>query len=132
METKKHYAPDQIVEPDFTGLDSAEDIIRDAAKMGLLERLRELLGLAVVSDDAKAQLARDIAYEFAGETNRDLAVDLFVHVTGIAQYGPSSLRQYAAKHGCSHEWFRREADAMHRRLGLPARVPQFEPCSDAA
>lgn len=132
MKQKKNYAPDQIVEPDFSGLDSAEDIIRDAAKMGLLERLRELLGLAVVSDDAKAQLARDIAYEFAGETNRDLSVDLFVHVTGIAQYGPSSLRQYAVKHGCSHEWFRREADAMRRRLGLPARVPQFEPCSDAA
>ena len=67
-----------------------------------------------------ARLAiRDIGYELAGAKNRDFAVDLFIHVTGIAEFGPSSLRDYARKHGCSHEWFRKEAEAMKRRLGLP-------------
>lgn len=132
MHGSKNYV-EEFVEPDFSGLDSAEDILRDAAKWGLLGRLRELLQLATPSsDDAKAQLARDIAYEFAGAKNRDLAVDLFVHVTGIAEYGPSSLRDYASKHGCSHEWFRREADAMRRRLGLPVRINESELPADAA
>jgi hypothetical protein len=134
MSSKTIYSPVEAVDPDYSGLDSAEDIIRDAAKWGLLERLRELLGITVIdSDDTRVRLARDIAYEFAGAKNRDLAVDLFVHATGIAEYGPSSLRDYAAKHGCSHEWFRREADAMRRRLGLPERVapPQRQPFPDA-
>ncbi len=125
----------EIVEPDFSGLDSAEDILRDAAKWGLLEELRALLGItAGDSEDAKARLARDIAYEFAGQKDRDLAVDLFVHVTGIAEYGANSLRDYAAKHGCSHEWFRQQADAMRRRLGLPGRPtqPEHEDLPDAA
>ncbi len=125
MQRNTNYSSAEVVEPDFSGLDSAEDIIRDAAKWGLLEKLRELLGIAVVdSEDARARLARDIAYEFAGMEDRDFAVDLFIHVTGIAEYGANSLRDYAAKHGCSHEWFRRQADAMRRRLGLPARMAQ--------
>lgn len=133
MQRMKNYAPEEIVEPDFSGLDTAEDMLRDAAKFGLLDEIRELLWIpAARSDDGRAQLARDIAYEFAGKVNRDLAVDLFVHVTGIAEYGPSSLRDYAAKHGCSHEWFRREAEAMRRRLGLPAREVQSQRCPDAA
>jgi hypothetical protein len=117
----------EIVEPDFSGLDSAEDIIRDAAKWGLLGRLRELLHVtADEADNGRAQLARDIAFEFASNPNRDLAVDLFVHVTGIGEYGPSSLRAYAAKHGCSHEWFRRQAEKMRRRLGLPTRATSID------
>lgn len=132
MHGNKNYV-EEIVEPDFSGLDSAEDILRDAAKWGLLDRLRELLQIAAPgSEDAKAQLARDIAYEFAGAANRDFAVDLFVHVTGIAEYGPSSLRDYASKHGCSHEWFRQQADGMRRRLGLPARINESELPADAA
>lgn len=133
MEKKKTYSPEEVVQPDFSGLDSAKDILRDAAKWGLIDELRDLLQITVPdSADAKASIARDIAYEFAGANNRDLAVDLFVHATGIAEYGPSSLRDYAAKHGCSHEWFRREADAMRRRLGLPAREPQSDNYPDAA
>jgi hypothetical protein len=65
------------------------------------------------------RLARDLAYEFAGSKNRDFAVDLFIHLTGIAEFGPSSLRDYAGKHACSHEWFRKEMEAMRKRLNLP-------------
>lgn len=135
MEKKKTYSPEEVVQPDFSGMDSAKDILRDAAKWGLIEELRELLQITVPdSDDAKGRLARDIAYEFAGHKNRELAVDLFVHATGIAEYGASSLRDYAAKHGCSHEWFRREADAMRRRLGLLDRPnqPELDLGGDAA
>jgi hypothetical protein len=133
MVKMKNYAPEEIVEPDFSGLDTAKDMLRDAEKFGLLDEIRELLRIPTFgSDDGRAQLARDIAYEFAAASNRDLAVDLFVHVTGIAEYGPSSLRDYAAKHGCSHEWFRRQAEAMRCRLGLQARISQAELCSDAA
>jgi hypothetical protein len=108
------------VDPDFSGLDSPEDIIRDAAKFGLLDDLRKLLGMERGDSGAdKLRIARDIAYEFAGEKNRNLAVDLFIHVTGIAEFGPVSLRDYGRKHGCTHEWFRRKAEAMRKRLDLP-------------
>ena len=108
------------VEPEFAGFDTAEDIIRDAARWGLLDQLRGLVGLSNQdSEGDKLRIARDIAYEFAGEKNRDLAVDLFIHVTGIAEFGPASLRDYGRKHGCTHEWFRRKAEAMRKRLDLP-------------
>jgi hypothetical protein len=108
------------VEPDFSGLDSAEDILRDASRWGLLEDLKRLLGGQGVDSEAGRNpgIIRDIGFELAGAKNRDFAVDLFIHATGIAEFGPTSLRAYARKHGCSHEWFRKEAEAMKRRLGL--------------
>jgi hypothetical protein len=112
--------PVAIVEPDFSGFDSAEDILRDALRWGLVEDLRRLLRQESVDSEAasKPTIIRDIGYELAGAKNRDFAVDLFIYVTGIAEFGPDSLRDYARKHGCSHEWFRKEAEAMRRRLGL--------------
>ena len=81
-------APAGRVEPDFSGLDSAADMLRDAAKFGLLDDLRKLLGIENrYSGSDKLRIARDIAYEFAGEKDRDLAVDVFIHVTGIAEFG---------------------------------------------
>ena len=107
-------------EPDFSGFDSTADIVRDAAKWGLLDDLRNLLcGTGQKNDGDKLRIARDIAYELAGAKNRDFAVDLFIHVTGIAEFGPASLREYGSKHGCTHEWFRREAEKMRKRLDLP-------------
>jgi hypothetical protein len=70
------------------------------------------------------RLAREIAYELGGASNRDLAVDLFLHATGLGEFGYSSLRDYGRKHGCSHEWIRREAEAMRERLDLPRRANQ--------
>jgi len=115
------------VEPDFTGLDSAEDLLRDASKWGLLDDLRRLLSEnSHEHRSTDSQIIRDIGYELAGAKNRDFAVDLFIHVTGIAEFGPTSLRDYARKHGCSHEWFRKEADAMRRRLDLPPSPSQHD------
>jgi hypothetical protein len=118
--------PEVVVEPDFSGFDTAEDILRDAMRWGLIDDLRRLLREESVDSEAtsKPRIVRDIGYEFAGAKNRDFAVDLFVHVTGIAEYGPTSLRDYARKHGCSHEWFRKEAEAMSRRLGLHGPNPR--------
>jgi hypothetical protein len=114
-------SPEPKIEADYSKFDSVEDIIRDAAQWGLLEELREkLCGKCDQGRADKMQIARDIAFEFAGAKNRDLAVDLFVHVTQIAEFGPASLRDYGQKHGCSYEWFRREAEAMRERLNLPA------------
>ena len=114
------YEPAAIAEPDFSSLDSAEDILRDASRWGLIDDLRKLLREEPIDSEAPStsKIARDIGYELAGAKNRDLAVDVFIHATGIAEFGPASLRDYARKHGCSHEWFRREAEAMKRRLGL--------------
>lgn len=113
------------VEPDFSGIDTAEDIYRDAVKWGLDHKLRALLCRDCSGDHNRgiaSRLARDLAYELAGAKNRDLAVDLFIHVTGIAEFGPASLRDYGRRHGCTCEWFRREAEAMRQRLDLP-RLP---------
>jgi len=115
--------PVAIIEPDFSGLDSAEDIVLDAQRWGILDDLRRIL-VAETQEPraAKPKIIRDIVYELAGAKNRDFAVDIFIHVTGVAEFGPTSLRDYARKHGCSHEWIRKEADAMRRRLGLPDPV----------
>lgn len=67
---------------------------------------------------------RDMIYELAGSRNRDLAVDVLVHATGVAEYDCRSLRQYAAKHGLSAEGFRKHVLAMQKRLGLPSRPGQ--------
>lgn len=115
------------VEPDFSGFDTAEDMYRDAVKWGLADQLRALLSQDHANDrnrDYAIRLAREIGYELAGAKNRDLAVDLFLHVTGLAEFGFSSLRDYGRKHGCSHEWIRREAEAMRERLDLPRRANQ--------
>jgi hypothetical protein len=108
------------IKADYSKFDSAKDILRDAADWGLLEEMRDLIceGCQPYYFD-NVRMVRDIAYEFAGSKNRDFAVDLFIHLTGIAEFGPSSLRDYAGKHGCCHEWFRKEAEAMRKRLNLP-------------
>ena len=107
-------------EPDFSQFDTPEAMYLDAKKWGFDEKLRELLRQDhMESHGDKLSIARDIAYEFAGAKNRDRAVDVFIHVTGIGEFGLASLRDYARKHGCTHEWFRREAEAMRRRLDLP-------------
>ncbi len=113
------HAPVAIVDPDFSGFDSAEDILRDASRWGLIDDLRRLLREEPTDYDlgSKSKVIRDIGYELAGSKNRDFAVDLFVHVTGIAEFGPASLRDYARKHDCSHEWFRKEAEAMREKAG---------------
>jgi hypothetical protein len=113
--------PEAKIEADYSKFDSVADILKDAAQWGLLEELRERLCVNCGQGHIdKLQIARDIAFEFAGAKNRDLAVDLFVHVTRIAEFGPASLRDYGQKHGCSYEWFRREAEAMRERLDLPS------------
>lgn len=109
-----------VVKPDFSGLDTAADLLRDAAQWGLLEDLLGLVGTKKPGERTdRLRVARDIAYELAGAANRDFAVDLLIAVTGIATFGADSLREYGCKHGCSHEWFRQESEAMRQRLDLP-------------
>jgi hypothetical protein len=108
------------VEPDFSHLDTAEDIYRDAMKWGLTEDLRALLCKDCTGSRVDLlQLARDICNELAGATDRNFAVDVFIYVTGLDDFASLSTRDYARKHGCSCERFRREAAAMRRRLDLP-------------
>ncbi|MBI2512511.1 MAG: hypothetical protein HYV96_11060 [Opitutae bacterium] len=115
------------VEADYSSFDTAEEIIRDAARWGILERLRELLcGNAPPSERESLRVAKDIAYELAGAKDRSRAVDVFIHATGIAEYEIGSLRDYASRHGVSHEWFRQEVEAMRTRLNLPPQKPRNE------
>jgi len=111
------------------GTDSVADLLRDCAQMGLLDELRAKLGLDAKPDQQAAlQAVRDLVYELAGAKDRDLAVDVLVHATGVAEFDHVSLRDYARKHGLSHEGFRKQVLAMQRRLNLPHRPM---PYSDA-
>jgi hypothetical protein len=111
------------------GTDSVSDLLRDCAQMGLLEELRETLGSNGKTDHRDTlQVVRDLVYELAGAKNRDLAVDVLIHATGVAEFDHLSLRDYAGKHGLSHEGFRKQVMAMQRRLNLPRRRM---PSSDA-
>jgi hypothetical protein len=112
--------PIPTVAPDFSKFDSPADIMRDAVNWGLADELKALFCTKCRREHGDAlRLARDIAYEFAGAKNRDLAVDLFIRATGLGVISPASLRDYGKKHGCCYEDFRQKAEAMRVRLNLP-------------
>jgi hypothetical protein len=48
-------------------------------------------------------------------------VDVLIHATGIAEFDRLTLRDYARKHGLSHEGFRKQVLAMEQRLNLPSQ-----------
>lgn len=75
--------------------------------------------------DRTATAIRDLVYELAGARDRDLAVDVLVYATGLAEYETTNLRAYAARHGLSPEGFRKQVIALQRRLGLPPRARQL-------
>jgi hypothetical protein len=68
---------------------------------------------------AVVRAVRDLVYELAGSHDRDLAVDVLIHATGIAEFDRLTLRDYARRHGLSHEGFRKQVLAMRQRLNLP-------------
>ena len=108
----------------FPGGDSVSDVLKDCAQLGLLDELRAALGLDQKTDGASVQAVRDLVYELAGARNRDLAVDVLIYATGVAEFDLLSLRDYARKHGLSPEGFRQQVLAMQHRLGLPPRPMQ--------
>jgi len=102
--------------------DSVADLLKDCTQMGLLDELRSTLGMDAMPDQpAVLRAVRDLLYELAGAKNRDLAVDVLIHATGIAEFDRLTLRAYAHKHGLSHEGFRKQVLAMRQRLNLTPR-----------
>lgn len=100
------------------------DVVRDCEQQGLVDELRRALGIEPRSDQAAVRAIRDLVYELAGAKNRDLAVDVLIYATGVAEFDVTSLRGYAARHGLTAEGFRKQVLAMQRRLGLPPRPMQ--------
>ena len=107
------------------GTDSVADLLKDCARVGLLDELRATLGLEAEPDRrAVVRAVRDLVYELAGARNRDLAVDVLIHATGIAEFDRLTLRDYARRHGLSHEGFRKQVQAMQQRLNLRSEPKQ--------
>ena len=105
-------------------IDNVRDVLHDCAQQGIIEELRQALGLEPRHDDAAVRVVRDLVYELAGARNRDLAVDVLIYATGVAEFDVTSLRGYAARHGLTPEGFRQQVLAIQRRLGLPPRPIQ--------
>ncbi len=106
-------------------VDTVADILRECKASGLLEDLRAALGCTGEDQHVVTLRAiRDLVYELAGSENRDLAVDVLIYATGVAEFDVTSLRGYAARHGLTAEGFRKQVLAMQRRLGLPPRPMQ--------
>ena len=106
-------------------VDTVADVLRECEASGLLEDLRAALGC--VGEDhhvVTLRAVRDLVYELAGSENRDLAVDVLIYATGVAEFDVTSLRGYAARHALTAEGFRKQVLAMQRRLGLPPRPMQ--------
>lgn len=96
-----------------------QETVRDCARLGLIDDLRNAVGSSRADEGAHALRAvRDLVYELAGAENRNLAVDVLVHATGLAEFGQRTLRHHAKKHGLSHEGFRKQVLATRHRLGL--------------
>lgn len=106
------------------------DALAECTEAGLLEELRAALnpGRDCQNGDA-LQAVRDIVYELAGASNRDLAVDVLIYATGVAEFDLTSLREYARKHGLTPEGFRQHVLKMQRRLGLAPRPMQHADAS---
>ncbi len=101
------------------------DVLKDCADAGLLDELRAALHVESSRDGGTALRAvRDLVYELAGAKNRELAVDVLIHATGVAEFDCLSLRDYAHKHGLTPEGFRQHVLAMQRRMNLPCRPMQ--------
>lgn len=106
-------------------VDTVADILRECEASGLLEDLRAALGCTGEDHHVVTLRAiRDLVYELAGSENRDLAVDVLIYATGVAEFDLTSLRDYARKHALTPEGFRKQVLAMQRRLGLPPRPMQ--------
>jgi len=117
------FNPTMISRP--TTRPSVEDLLKDCDELGLVDELRTALALPPESEAATTLRAvRDLIYELACTRNRDLAVDALIHATGIAEFGRTSLRSYAKKHGITAEGFRIQVNAMQSRLHLPPRPAQ--------
>ena len=100
------------------------DVVRDCERQGLVDELRRALSIEPRSDQAAVRAIRDLVFELAGAKNRDLAVDVLIYATGVAEFDVTGLRGYAARHGLTAEGFRKQVLAMKRRLGLPPRPMQ--------
>jgi hypothetical protein len=104
--------------------DGVRDILKDCEQQGLVDELRQALGMEPRPDATVVRAIRDLVYELAGARNRDLAVDVLIYATGVAEFDVTSLRDYAARHGLTAEGFRKQVLAMQRRLGLSPRPMQ--------
>ena len=101
------------------------DALAECADAGMLDELRAALNPAGDSSQGDALHAvRDLVYELAGARNRDLAVDVLIYATGVAEFDLTSLRDYGLKHGLTPEGFRQHVLKMQRRLGLQPRPMQ--------
>lgn len=101
------------------------EILADCAAMGMLDELRAALmetGDTRADGAATTRIVRDLVYELAGTKNRDLAVDVLIHATGLAEFDCRTLRDYARRHGMTAEGFRKHVTAMRHRLGLAETV----------
>jgi hypothetical protein len=107
------------------GGDTVADVLRECAEAGLMDELRGALAGGQENEQGTALRAvRDLVYELAGTRDRDLAVDVLIYATGVAEFDLTSLRDYARKHGLTPEGFRQHVLKMQRRLGLPPRPMQ--------
>ena len=103
---------------------SVRDVLKDCEEQGVIDELRQALGMEQRGAETTVRVVRDLVYELAGAENRDLAVDVLIYATGVAEFDLTSLRDYARKHGLTPEGFRQHVLKMQRRLGLPSRPMQ--------
>jgi hypothetical protein len=101
-------------------------LIQDCTENGLIDELRAVAGgrNRTMTQESTLRAVRDLVYELAGSQNRDLAVDVLIYATGVAEFDLTSLRDYAGKHGLTPEGFRQHVLKLQRRLGLPPRAMQ--------
>ena len=104
--------------------EGVQEVLKECEQLGMLAELRQALRIEDECDGPTIRVVRDLVYELAGARDRDLAVDVLIYATGVAEFDVTSLRGHARRHGLTAEGFRQQVLAMQRRLGLPPRSRQ--------
>lgn len=115
------------VQPSVAATESIEDILAAIHEYGYADEIIIRLTDGKISSNQHdiEDAIRIILIELAAHKNREMAIDCLLYLTGIGELTQMSLAYYAERHGCTKEGFRKNAEALKKRIGLDRSAKQM-------